>query len=332
MRASRLSIAVEAGLVALPQQGDILVLNPTPRDDLSVLPRARVLAVQPFRPDHDALLAQGFRVVPSCPDQPFAAAVVCLPRAREAALALVAKAAAAVTPGGPVVVDGQKTDGVEAVLRELRAHVALSEPLIKAHGRLAWFAAGPDLSPWTALPRMVEGGFRTMPGVFSADGPDDGSALLARALPARMPGRGVDLGAGWGFLAQAVLSREDVTALDLVEADAVALDCARANVTDPRATFHWADATTFRPARPAGFVVCNPPFHVGRSADPTLGEAFLQAAHRMLAPEGALWLVANRPLPYDRTLNRLFREVEEIGGTPAFRLTCAAKPLSISRR
>lgn len=332
MRVSRLSIAVESGLLELPPRGDILVSNATPGADLAALPRARVMAVQPFRPDHDAVLAQGFRAMPSCPDHPFAAALVCLPRAREAALARVAEAAAAVVPGGPVVVDGQKTDGVEAVLRELGARVALSEPLIKAHGRLAWFAAGPDLSAWRARPREVAGGFRTMPGVFSSDGPDEGSALLAAALPPAMPGRGVDLGAGWGFLAKAVLARGGVAALDLVEADAVALDCARANVTDPRAAFHWADATDFRPARPADFVVCNPPFHSGRAADPALGEAFLNALPRILSPEGTLWLVANRPLPYDRTLTRLFREVEDIGGTAAFRLTRAARPFPVPRR
>lgn len=328
MGADRLTLALECGLLPLPPTGRILVMGPSGASDLSALPAGRLLAVQPFRPDHDALAARGLDAVPALPpDEAFAAALVCLPRSREAARDRIAQAAAAVAPGGPVAVDGQKADGVEGVLRDLGARVALCEPLVKAHGRLAVFAAGPGLADWRASPRRVAGGFVTRPGVFSADGPDRGSALLAAALPARLPGRGIDLGAGWGFLARAALERADVAALDLVEADAEALACARTNLPDPRAAFHWACARSFRPARPADWVVMNPPFHTGRAADPGLGAAFVTAAARLLAPDGTLWLVANRPLPYDRTLAALFREVEEIGGDAAFRLTRAARPL-----
>jgi 16S rRNA (guanine1207-N2)-methyltransferase len=44
---------------------------------------------------------------------------------------------------------------------------------------------------------------------------------------------------------------------------------------------------------------------------------------------GTLWLVANRHLPYDRMLTGLFRDVEEIGGDVAFRVTRAAVPLRV---
>ncbi|HSF63977.1 MAG TPA: methyltransferase [Paracoccaceae bacterium] len=327
MRSARFDLALESGL-SLPSAGDVLVFGAAAGDDLPALVRERVTVVQANRPDHDALAARGWRVVPRLvPGTRAAAALVCLPRARDAARDRIAQAAAAVLPGGPVIVDGQKTDGVDAALRELRGRVDLSEAVSKAHGKIAWFPAGPDLGDWIAAPQVVAGGFVTRAGVFSADGPDGGSALLAAALPARMPGRGVDLGAGWGYLARAALAREGVAHLDLVEADAEALDCARVNVTDPRAAFHWADATVWRPARIADWVICNPPFHAGRAADPALGMAFITAAARMLAPHGVLWLVANRPLPYDRILPQMFREIEDLGGDARFRLTRAARPL-----
>lgn len=153
---------------------------------------------------------------------------------------------------------------------------------------------------WAAAPRTVEGGFVTRPGVFSAEGVDRGSALFAAALPAKLGPKVVDLGAGWGYLSRAVLAREGVKRLDLVEAEAEALDCARANVTDPRARFHWADATRFRPESLVETVVMNPPFHLGREADAGLGLAFIAAARGMMAPDGVLWLVANRHLPMMR--------------------------------
>ena len=64
----------------------------------------------------------------------------------------------------------------------------------------------------------------------------------------------------------------------------------------------------------------------GRDADPALGAAFIQAARRMLAPKGSLWLVANRHLPYDAVLSDAFLEYNEIAGTPAFRVIHATKP------
>ena len=332
MRAARLTLALDTGVVRLPATGRILVLGPGRDDDLSALPQDRIVAVQGFRPDHDALAARGITVVPVLPDGAFAMALVCLPRARDAARGMIAAASARVADGGLVVVDGQKTDGVDALYRAVRDRLpGVSEALAKAHGKLFAFPAAP-FPDWTAVPRDIGDGFTTLPGVFSANGPDAGSALLAAALPAQIKGRGIDLGAGWGFLARAVLGRADVASLDLVEADHAALTCARANITDPRAAFHWADATTFKPARPAHWIVCNPPFHAGREADPATGIAFLTAAARMLVPDGALWLVANRHLPYDRPLSLLFREVQDLPGTPAFRLTRASRPVPPVRR
>ncbi|MDZ7905400.1 MAG: methyltransferase [Cypionkella sp.] len=128
-------------------------------------------------------------------------------------------------------------------------------------------------------------------------------------------------------MARAILSRAGVQNLDLIEADAAALDCARQNITDPRAQFHWADVTQMRPALPWEMVVTNPPFHTQRSPDANLGLGFIRAAHARLAGHGQLWLVANRQLPYAAPLRALFREVEELGNDATFRLIRAAFPL-----
>jgi 16S rRNA (guanine1207-N2)-methyltransferase len=172
----------------------------------------------------------------------------------------------------------------------------------------------------------VAEGFVTAAGVFSADGVDPASQLLAGSLPEKLGARVVDLGAGWGYLAAQVLTRGTVKTLDLVEADHVALDCARQNITDPRARFHWADATTWKPETAVDAVVMNPPFHSGRAADPDIGRAFIAAAAGMLTPQGRLWMVANRHLPYEATLVQQFTEVSEIAGDNRFKILAAARP------
>ena len=319
MRSTRLNLALESGLVAVPD-GLIAVYGPESADDLMAFPKAQVVAVTSDYLLTQSLTAQGFKVARHAPDA--ALAVVCLSRAKAQAHAMLALAATAPM----VLVDGAKTDGVEPLYKELAKRVAVSEAISKAHGRVFAFPGSEALDDWKAKDTALPDGFITRPGVFSADGPDPASVLLAQALPERMPGYGVDLGAGWGYLARAVLARKSVKRLDLVETDATALDCARINIQDERARFIWGDATQYRADGDADFVVCNPPFHRGRQADPSLGMAFIASAARMLSREGEAFFVANRTLPYAETFRQHFAEVTELPGSNAFRLIRAAKP------
>lgn len=321
---SRLSLALGSGEVALPGAGRIAVFAPRAGHDLSALPAERCHVITGFRPDFDHFAAQGF-ACDTAPEGRYAASVVFVARSRALSEALIAEAAA--VTDGPVIVDGAKTDGIEAILKACRARTDVSPPLSKAHGKLFHFAAGPQFTGWArGAPRRIEGGFLTLPGMFSADGIDPGSALLADHLPARLGARVADLGAGWGYLAARALERGDIEEMHLVEADRAALDCARENVTDPRAHFHWQDATHWRPEDPVNTVITNPPFHAGRRPDAAVGLAFIAAAARILGPRGELFLVANRHLPYESHIQQLFRDVAEIGGDNRFKLLHAARP------
>lgn len=317
-------MALETGALNLPETGQIAIWHPAAGDDLAMVPKARARLIVPFRPDHAAFAAQGFAMEGTGPD---ALAIVCLPRARGLAHAMVHMAMAALAPGGQLVLDGQKLDGIEAALKELRGlGLRMGEAISKAHGKLVVLEKAEVPAEWADRLHPVEGDFVTLPGVFSADGADRGSALLAQALPAKLPAHMVDFGAGWGFLSRAVLARDGVKSLDLLEADARALDCARRNVPDPRARFLWEDATTYKAPKNWSGAVMNPPFHTTRSAEPALGLAFLRAAHRGLTPDGQLWMVANRHLPYAPLLAELFHKTEEIGGDGAFRILRAEGP------
>ncbi|MFN4100833.1 MAG: class I SAM-dependent methyltransferase [Pararhodobacter sp.] len=332
-RALRLELAFEAGL-ALPDAtlsdgGTIAVFHPRAGEFLSPLPQERVQIITPHAMDHAAFAAQGYACVQAATG-PYAAALVCLPRSRAEGRDLLAQAAALTQ--GPVIVDGQKTDGAEATLRELRDRVDLSEVISKGHGKIAWFQSpGDTLGDWRAVAGEAQGDgvrYRTLPGLFSADGIDPASALLAGALPAGLKGQVADLGAGWGYLSAQMLAKAPgIAALHLVESDARALDCARLNVTDPRAIFHWADATEPLPRLPLDAVIMNPPFHQGREARPQLGAAFIRTAALMLKPSGQLFLVANRHLPYETAIAAHFRKHEELDGAPGFKIIRAEGPV-----
>lgn len=340
MSAARLDLALATGGLGLPEGGTVVVFGPRAGLDLSALPKDRVLVVTGQAPDNAWFREAGYACAASATASTtaaatatgstaatgrFAAAVVILPRAKALAQAWIAQAAR--LTDGPVVVDGGRVDGIDSILKAVRQRTAVSGPVNKAHGKLFWFdgpAGAEALADWRGDgPAMVEGGWTTAPGVFSADGVDPASALLADALPANMGGHVVDLGAGWGYLAARLLARKDITRLDLVEADQTALDCARVNVVDERARFHWADATRWRPDRAADTVITNPPFHQTRAAAPDLGRGFIAAAARMVRPGGRLWLVANRHLPYEDAVRDTFGTCEEREGSRSFKILTA---------
>ncbi|MFZ5962268.1 class I SAM-dependent methyltransferase [Thalassococcus sp. BH17M4-6] len=329
MATSRLTTLLDNGTPRLPDTGRILLLGPQADTDLSALPRDRCHVVQTFRPDHDALAARGFDCA-TAPDGPYAAAVVFLPRARELGQSWIAQACT--LTDGPVVVDGQKTDGIESMLKHLRPRVALDGQISKAHGKAFWFGSTDALADWAGPETLgIDGGWHTAPGVFSADGVDPASQLLAGSLPRKLGPAVADLGAGWGYLSARMLERDDIQTLHLVEADHTALDCARLNVTDDRARFHWADVPGWEFPERLDAVVMNPPFHTGRKADPALGRAFIAAAARMLKPTGQLWLVANRHLPYETELGERFAQVTEAAGDNRFKVLQAQRPTRARR-
>lgn len=322
-------MALDAGVAPLPPVGRILLFRPPADVDLGLLPPDRCTAVTGDRPGLDALAARGLDASHDVPDGQAGLAVVFLPRAKALARDLVARAAAAVRDGATILIDGAKSDGVEAMLRAVRAAAPVGDVVSKAHGKVFAATATPALRGWAVPPRDV-GGFVTAPGTFSADGVDPGSALLADALPA-LSGAVCDLGAGWGYLSRAVLRSDVVRALDVVEAERAALDCSRLNVRDPRAAFHWADATRWA-GGPYDAVVTNPPFHAGRAADPSLGRAFVATAARVLRPSGRLHLVANRHLPYEAALGAAFAEVAVRRDEKGYKVIEATRPITVGGR
>ncbi len=326
----RLELALNGGGLDLPETGVIAIFQPPVDADLAGLPVERCKIIHDFKPAYDAWTARGYEAAHSVEGR-YAAAIVCLPRAKHEARALVAQACA--VSDGPVVVDGQKTDGADSILREMRARVTVQGPISKAHGKLYWIDAGSSdfFTDWEAGPAQTEGGFWTAPGVFSADGVDLASALLVDVLPDNLGAEVADLGAGWGFLSAHILTRPKVKTLHLVEAGHMALECARHNVTDDRAVFHWEDATEWQPPHRMDAVVMNPPFHTGRAAEPQIGQAFVAAAARMLSGQGDLWMVANRHLPYEAELKKRFAQVAELGGDARFKLFHATRPLTRRR-
>ena len=243
--------------------------------------------------------------------------MVAPPGVVERAYAL-AHALRALAPDAPFTIMARKDKGGLRLAKALTAFGCRFEQASKHHYRLcvgrrpAVVAELAEAIAQGGRRRMAPHGLWTQPGVFSWNRIDPGSALLAEALPP-LSGQGADLGCGIGYLALKVLAEPAVTRVILVDVDRRAIDCAKANVVDPRAEFRWADAcASLDDVTGLDFVVMNPPFHADGEQDHGLGQAFIRRAAACLRKGGVCWLVANRHLPYEATLGPLFSRVVQV--------------------
>jgi len=296
-----------------------------------------LICEQSFAPFAQALQAAGRQVeaeLGADHEGRFALVLVLPPRQRDEARALFARALRLLAPGGVLVACQSNNEGARSGEGDLKQLAGLGGSLTKNHCRVYWTAPAQGqhdaalAQRWAALDtvRPILGGrFLSRPGVFAWDRVDPASALLADNLPADLAGRAADLGAGYGYLSRELLERcPGITALDLYEAEQRALALAERNLTPPPRPvplrFLWRDVTAgVEPGYDV--IISNPPFHTPAREDrPDIGRRFIAVAAQALRPRGRLYVVANRHLPYEQSLNDSFGAVRVLAERDGFKL------------
>lgn len=296
-------------MLAIPEEiRSALFLGAEPHPLLGKWPG--IVGWQPLKPLATAWEKAGFTRVDEVTAAKWPLVLVLPGKSRDEALAWFAMARDRLEPGGKLLVAMPNTAGAGRFEKELTKATGTINSLQKHKCRA--FHATDDgtwneeiFAEWRALGKLREiSGFTVQAGIFSSDHIDPGSQLLADHLPAHLRGHVADLGAGWGFLSDAVLRRcPNIERLDLYEADSRALACARANLSvhQREITYHWHDVVTGL-SETYDAIIMNPPFHTGQATDVDLGRAFLKVATAALKRGGKLLLVANRQLPYEAAL------------------------------
>jgi len=285
--------------------------------------------VQGFRAHFLALRQEGFQVSPHAEGEDYDLALVLCDRHRDRNETFLAEALLRTRPGGLVVVAGGKAEGVASLRKRVGSLMPIEGSLSKHHGVAFWLRRPGEIDDAVLALRaenaLVEGRYETPAGSFSHDRVDPGSALLARSLPGDLHGDVADFAAGWGYLSTELLSRNPSLArLDLYEADYESLEAARRNLasieTSAELGFFWLDLVGEPVVSRYDAIVMNPPFHRGRAAEPRIGQEMIRAAAGALKPEGRLFLVANRPLPYEGVLAEAFSAHGELARDDRFKV------------
>lgn len=266
--------------------------------------------------------------------------VLLAPQSRALARRWLVEAHALLRVGGVLDVAGANGGGIQALVADTKAlfgtaHVLgygggcrVAEALRSATPpALPAWASEPGIAPgtWTRVRAELPGGpaeLMSLPGVFSYDRLDAGTALLLQHLPMCKGMRVLDIGCGYGVLGLAA-AQQGATQVELGDVNLLAIAAAGANIerlglaaTVRAVPGDALDAATGR----YDLVVSNPPFHAGKAVDTTMAHAFITQARAHLAPGGRLVLVANRFLPYERELKPHFARVASFAESGSYKL------------
>lgn len=329
--------AFDTGELSLPTNGSVLFLRARPGPWMHRNDARRWTCVQSFKPHADALLRHVGTVGQAVPDDHrFDLVLVLPPRQRDEARALLAQAVEHVSDAGKVVASIANNEGARSGQDDLERLAGPLRQRSKHKCRVFWTTLESQLdhelqARWKALDHIqaIDGGWLSRPGLFAWNRVDPASALLASHLPGNLHGAVADLGSGFGYLAaQALQHCAGITSLDLYEAEARALEPARLNLlrvadecgrSNVSITTNWHDVTQGLPAR-YNAIISNPPFHQGRADLPGLGQRFIDAAADALEPDGEIWMVANRHLPYEITLRQRFDQVRTVAQEAGYKV------------
>ncbi len=149
-----------------------------------------------------------------------------------------------------------------------------------------------------------------LPGVFSQNRLDIGTAVLLPELTKMTSGKIADFGCGSGVISAFLAKLNPKNRIFAMDVDAFALASTRMTFEknhlapeqlEIKAVTGIEDAPLFLHA-----IVSNPPFHSGIQTDYNTSESLCKTSRRHLKSGGELWIVANRFLNYPTLIEQNF--------------------------
>ena len=270
----------------------------------------------------------------------FDALLLLLPKAKAETQYLLANLLPHLKTGGEIFLAGDNRGGINGADKLLAPYCEQSQKIDSArrcslvHGQLQHPVTAFELDTWLQRYPLVLGHQQltvlALPGVFSADGLDEGTQLLLEHLPP-LHGRVLDVGCGAGVIGSALAMLRPELEIEMCDINALALESARRTLAANglQARVYPSDMLS-DVAGSLQHIVTNPPFHAGLKTLYGPSEQLILEAPQKLAAGGSLLLVANAFLKYQPFLQRAFKQTQSIAENKKFRLYHSFGPTKLS--
>lgn len=237
--------------------------------------------------------------------------------------------------GGTLAICAANNAGGQRLTKTMKSLGLVPNHISKNHAKTAWTTKQNDtldhelVQNWrtTSSIQTPDHQYVSQPGIYGWNKIDIGSKLLLDKIPDYLAGDLGDFGCGFGYLGIETLKKNpQITSLTALDADIRAVACAKENLekNNPHNTpfeTKWTDLTNTENIKIGSFknIVMNPPFHVGKTSDVSIGQTFIKNAAKSLKRNGTLYMVANRQLPYEAILNESFKTVQCIADEKGYK-------------
>ncbi|OAL80876.1 16S rRNA methyltransferase [Acinetobacter sp. SFB] len=279
------------------------------------------------------------------PEGDFDQAIIFVPKSKELLNYILHNVVSRLSLGASIFLVGEKKAGVERAAKQLQPY-GQALKLDSARHCQMWqltidaTVTAKALADWaqqyTVATPNGDLTICALPGVFSQNRLDIGTAVLLPFLSKVTSGKIADFGCGAGVISAYLAKLNPKNRIFAMDVDAFALASTRMTFEKNDLAPEQLEITAVTGIEEAPLflhaIVSNPPFHQGIQTDYNASESLCKTSRRHLKSGGELWIVANRFLNYPLLIEQNFGQCTTKADQQGFKVLFAKMQKNVKEK
>lgn len=279
------------------------------------------------------------------PEGDFDQAIIFVPKSKELLNYILHNVVSRLSLGASIFLVGEKKAGVERAAKQLQPY-GQALKLDSARHCQMWqvtidtTVTAKALADWaqqyTVATPNGDLTICSLPGVFSQNRLDVGTAVLLPFLSKVTSGKIADFGCGAGVISAYLAKLNPKNRIFAMDVDAFALASTRMTFEKNDLAPEQLEITAVTGIEDAPLflhaIVSNPPFHQGIQTDYNASESLCKTSRRHLKSGGELWIVANRFLNYPLLIEQNFGQCTTKADQQGFKVLFAKMQKNVKEK